>query len=83
MVENGGVPCFWLSVHETVFLVEDRLYFHPLKPPGVRHFTMEVFFQLISFSLRFSYWFLTDSIHLKGRKVCRLKEWCQKDGTTR
>ena len=36
-----SVPCFWLSVHGTVFLVEDQLYFHPLKPPGVRHFTME------------------------------------------
>ena len=47
--------------------------FPPPYPPGVRHSIMEMFFQSISFSLRFSCWFLTDSIHLKGRNIiCRV-----------
>ena len=47
--------------------------FLPLIPPGVCHFTMEISRQSISFSLRFSYRFLTGSTYLKGRKVCGLK----------
>lgn len=41
----------------------------PPNPPGVRHFTMEVFRQSISFSLRFSYRFLTGGTCLKGRRI--------------
>lgn len=47
----------------------------PPKPPGVRHFTMELFFQSISFSLHVSYPFLTGGSYLKDRKITCWVAW--------
>ena len=53
----------------------NRPLFSPLIPPGVRHFTMEPTRRSISFSLRFSYRFLTGSTYLKGRKIICWVAW--------
>ena len=49
--------------------------FSPLIPPSVRHFTMEPTHRSISFSLRFSYRFLTGGTYLKGRKIICWVAW--------
>ena len=46
--------------------------FHPLKPPGVRHCTMELSEVSISIPLRFFYWNLTDEWISMGRKRMKI-----------
>ena len=66
----------WLLVHHYVFLAATiSLFSFPLIPPGVRHFTMEPNRRSISFSLHFSYRFLTFGIHFKGRKIICWVAW--------
>ena len=66
----------WLLVHHYVILAATiSLFSFPLIPPGVRHFTMEPNRRSISFSLHFSYRFLTFGIHFKGRKIICWVAW--------
>lgn len=68
-MRSGGMCCScFLCVSAVCFFLKIPLCFLPLKPPGVRHFTMEPSWKSIFFSLHISYHILTANIPLRVEK---------------